>query len=156
MKTIKRMTVVAAGAAILCATGLATAGTASADDGKGPYATCDLSIWDVCTTLYYNSNLQGSHTSFFGSDEDFANDKFMSSGAGKGQGVKNNAASAHYWMRGGETGYRGVIYYNSNWKGPCDAIAENASANRLHNTYNENASTTFGTSVFWDGCYLFN
>ncbi|WP_432190544.1 peptidase inhibitor family I36 protein [Streptomyces sp. Tue6028] len=154
MKTIMRIAATtAASAAILCATTLAAAGTASANESA---TNCNTTYWDACLTLYYNSNQAGSHTAFQGGDADFVDNKFLSSGAGQGQGVKNNAASAWFWSVSSSARY-GAIYYNSNQQGPCDAIAANWFANQLHYTYNENASWIQApTSSYVSGCYIFS
>lgn len=155
MKNTKRITLLAACAAMLCATGLATAGPASASQESA--VNCDKAIWDSCLTLYYNSSQKGSHTAFFGSDGNFSDNKFLSSGAGQGQVVKNNAASANVWGIPPYYPEFAVIYYNSNYAGSCDAISVNWYTDRLHNTYNENASWQIaGNPNVWAGCYIFS
>jgi len=146
----------AAGTAILCATSLATAGTASASEESA--TNCNKTGWDECLTLYYNSSQTGSHTAFSEADHNLADNTYLSSGAGKGQVVKNNSASANFW--GKSTGGRqefAVIYYNSSYSGSCDAISVNWYADKLHNTYNEDASWQASESSFqWAGCYIFS
>lgn len=88
--------------------------------------------------LYYNSNVSGSFHDFDNPVSNFANYRFLSSGAGKGQGVKNNAASA----RNNASVCDAKVYYNSNYQGPSDTIKDGTWAN-LSNTYNENASFNF-------------
>ena len=84
--------------------------------------------------LYYNGNRGGSFIDYFYEDGDFAGDRFLSAGAGKGQAVKNNAASA--WNR---DGVRMRVYYNENFSGPYDEIPAGQAEN-LVNTWNDNAS----------------
>ncbi|MFI7359225.1 hypothetical protein ACIBTP_35505 [Streptomyces avidinii] len=60
-------------------------------------------------------------------------------GAGSGQGIKNNAAS----ITNSHTSYGGTVYYNSWWQGAYDSVqpARPTPASRnLSNTYNQNAS----------------
>jgi peptidase inhibitor family I36 len=84
------------------------AGTATAD------VSTQSALDGVCQTdelcLYYNSNEQGSFSDFAQNVKDFSTVRFVADGAGKGQLVKNNAASAcnktfHLTAR---------VYYNSN------------------------------------------
>ncbi|WP_327287446.1 hypothetical protein [Streptomyces sp. NBC_01198] len=72
--------------------------------------------------------------------------------------MKNNAASANVWARTPTGGQEfEVIYYNSNYKGSCDAISANWYADRLAHTYNENASFQgAGNPNVWAGCYIFS
>lgn len=123
-------------------------------------ANADVGIYcnnyqDNCGSFYYNSNLSGSRTTFtgaggqLGSIPDLGPYKFLSSGTGQGQPVKNNAASF----------YNGsfqitTVFFNSNYGGPCDTFAAHASTNQLRYTYNENASLGFGRSGV--NCYKFN
>ncbi|MFB6947093.1 peptidase inhibitor family I36 protein [Streptomyces sp. NPDC060286] len=87
--------------------------------------------------LYYNSNLGGSYSALGASDPDLAGRTFTSAGAGQGQGVKNNAASA--WNN---TLCGAVVFYNSNYGGPYDKFLNGQHFN-LVNTYNQNASVRF-------------
>ncbi|CAL9452694.1 peptidase inhibitor family I36 protein [Streptomyces sp. enrichment culture] len=102
-----------------------------------------------CMIFYYNSGYSGSKTVFRGFDHYSLNGyTFLTSGAGQGQPVKNNAASASNLAR-----YNLVIYYNSNLSGACDSLPPISSAYRLVNTYNENAS--FGYGRYDGNCYKF-
>ncbi|MET8826787.1 hypothetical protein ABZX40_09325 [Streptomyces sp. NPDC004610] len=107
-----------------------------------------------CMTFYYNSGLAGSRTTFVGFDHYSLNGyTFLGSGAGKGQAVKNNAASAVNLAP-----YNLVIYFNSNLAGACDSLPPFRSTNdgpgqRLQNTYNDNAS--FGYGRYDGNCYKF-
>ncbi|MTD53301.1 peptidase inhibitor family I36 protein [Amycolatopsis pithecellobii] len=94
-------------------------------------------VGEVC--LYYNSNCQGSFADFGGWVDDFAGYTFRSSGAGKGQPVKNNAASA----RNRDGDWTARIWFNSGQKGSYDNIAPSTPCQNLQNTYNENASLSW-------------
>ncbi|MFJ8012726.1 peptidase inhibitor family I36 protein [Streptomyces sp. NPDC096339] len=85
--------------------------------------------------LYYNSNLGGAKYQFYWDQIDLYNKTFDNTGAGAGQIVKNNAASAH---NNSVTDFA-KVYYNSNFSGPYDFFSWRESGN-LVNTYNENAS----------------
>ncbi|MEV7441891.1 hypothetical protein AB0O22_12150 [Streptomyces sp. NPDC091204] len=108
-----------------------------------------------CGTFYYNSGLSGSRTTFTGSGgingsiSDLAGYKFLDSGAGKGTPVKNGAAS---FYNGSPTPT--TIFFNSGYNGACDTVAPYTNANRLANTYNNNAALAFGASG--SNCYKFN
>lgn len=69
----------------------------------------------------FNSNFGGSHAIFCGHGgiPDLAGYRFTTAGSGQGKSVKNNAASA--WADSIYAGNESVIvYYNSNYSGPCD------------------------------------
>jgi len=100
--------------------------TASARDGR-----CDN--LEFC--LYYNSNYQGSVSDHDEQVADLAPYVFKGPGAGRGQTVKNNAASACNNMGR----YTARVYYNSNFQGAYDDI-DPRSCRNLSRTYNENAS----------------
>ncbi|MEU9732088.1 hypothetical protein [Streptomyces sp. NPDC048002] len=134
--------------------GLTAAATAGLVLGTAPQssASAHLTCPDhetYCMTFYFNSGNAGSYTVFRGFDH-YSLDgyKFLGAGAGKGQYVKNNAASAANLAP-----YNLVIYYNSNLSGACDALPKFSSASRLVNTYNENAS--FGYGRYDGNCYKF-
>ncbi|MFG3213816.1 hypothetical protein [Streptomyces tendae] len=135
----------------LAGAGIALASPASA--GTYPQTSCGLPSNGQCLVLYYNSGYKGSSTSYpVSAVNNFEGHKFLTSGAGQGQYLKNNAASAKNRTT---QGWWAAIYFNSGQVGACDAIAPNAGASRLVNTYNENASsdtTTYKPS----GCYVFN
>lgn len=104
-----------------------------------------------CAVFYFNSNNQGSHTAFTRDGvANLAGYTFLSSGAGKGQPVKNNAAS--FWNASVDS--IATVFFNSNYGGACDTFAPLADADRLARTYNENASFDFdrrGTNCYkWD------
>lgn len=99
-------------------------------------ATC--SSGSFC--LYYNSNLGGSRLTLGNSVGDLAGYKFTTSGAGEGQNVKNNAASA--WNK---NLCPVSVYFYSNYGGAWDSFGYNQSGN-LVDTYNQNASVKFAQS----------
>ncbi|GGT57221.1 hypothetical protein ABT368_10555 [Streptomyces althioticus] len=114
-----------------------------------------------CLTLFYNTGYKGSRfvISYNGSGTNgipnLAGYNFVTSGAGQGQPVKNNAASAYATFPGVGTSW--VVYYNSGYGGACDAIRayqEIEYAYQLVNTYNNNASARFLTYTPSD-CYRF-
>jgi hypothetical protein len=94
-------------------------------------------VGEVC--LYYNSNCQGSFADFGGWVDNFSGYVFLSSGAGKDDPVKNNAASA----RNLDTTWTARIWFNSNQSGTYDNIGPSAGCRNLVNTYNDNASLSW-------------
>lgn len=108
---------------------------------------CEASQYSLDGTgemcLYYNSGQAGSVWDWRFSMGSVANfdppgsgaQLFIGPGAGQGQLVKNNAASAwnRFW---GESVY---VYYNSNFAGPADFVGSRTKV-QLNRTYNENAS----------------
>jgi hypothetical protein len=88
--------------------------------------------------LYYNSDFNGSLSDFSTPVEDFAGYKFLSSGNGKGQGVKNNAAS----LCNMDKTYTARVHYNSGWRGQYDDIPP-YTCRDLTKTYNQNASLSW-------------
>lgn len=143
----------------LTALGLTAGATASFVLAMAPQSQASASLTcptseTYCMSFHYNSGLEGSRTVFVGFDHYSLNDyKFLSSGAGKGQYVKNNAASAVNLSR-----YDLNIYFNSNLAGACDSIPPfkstgEDSGDRLRNTYNNNAS--FGYGRYNGNCYKF-
>jgi hypothetical protein len=141
------------------ALGLTAAATAGLVLGTAPQSQAYASLTcpnseTYCMVFYYNSGTAGSRTVFVGFDHYSLNGyTFLGDGAGKGQAVKNNAASAINLAP-----YNLVIYYNSNLAGACDAIpafksTDNGPGGRLQKTYNNNASFGYGR---YDGdCYKF-
>ncbi|GAB3503587.1 peptidase inhibitor family I36 protein [Amycolatopsis cihanbeyliensis] len=126
-KTALLASFAAAALAATAFTGVAAADTTStARNGK-----CEN--LEFC--LYYNSTLGGSVSDFDRKVSNFAPYVFKGPGAGRGQSVKNNAASACNRMGR----YTARIYYNSGYKGPHDDIPPKACRN-LSVTYNDNAS----------------
>jgi Peptidase inhibitor family I36 len=132
--------------AALSLTGLA-AGSASADAHDAhrvaPASEVGVASYDgVCEAdevcLYFNSDFKGSSVDFYDWVEDFAGYKFLSAGNGKGQSVKNNAASACNF----DDVNTARIHFNSGWGGAVDDIPPLTCRN-LTNTYNENASLSW-------------
>lgn len=123
--------VLALGASMLTS---APAATAAARNG-----VCESG--EFC--LYYNSDQQGSRVDLVNSQRDYGSGSgcitFVSSGAGQGQCVKNNAASARNL-----TGRPVFVFYNSDFGGTYDEIPAGASANLNANVYNNNASQIVG------------
>jgi hypothetical protein len=143
----------------LTALGLTATATAGFVLGMAPQSQAYASLTcpdsqTYCMVFYYNSGLEGSRTVFVGFDHYSLNDyKFLGSGTGKGQYVKNNAASAVNMSE-----YDLNIYYNSNLAGACDSIPPFKSTgedpgDRLVRTYNNNAS--FGYGRYNGNCYKF-
>ncbi|WP_025273156.1 peptidase inhibitor family I36 protein [Haloglycomyces albus] len=96
--------------------------------------------------LYYNSNTQGSVSDHAGSISNYGASQpscyeYKGPGSGKGQCVKNNAASA--WNR---TGKYVTVFYNSSYKGPIDNFSPGASANLRSYLKNDNAGHRIGVS----------
>lgn len=143
----------------IAALGITATATAGFTLGMAPpsQASAHLTCPDTetyCMKFYYNSGIAGSYTVFRGFDHYSLNGyTFLSSGAGQGQAVKNNAASAVNLAP-----YNLVIYFNSNLAGACDALpafgdTDNGPGQRLQNTYNDNAS--FGYGRYDGNCYKF-
>ena len=102
----------------------------------------------VCETgefcLYYLSNRSGSVSDFNGSIPDYGASQptcyeFKGPGAGQGQCVKNNAASA--WNR--TTANRVTVYVNSNYQGQGDLFQPGEGRNLIPALVNNNASHRF-------------
>ncbi|MFJ1708006.1 peptidase inhibitor family I36 protein [Kitasatospora sp. NPDC088346] len=125
MNRTLKLAAAALGAALLVP---ALATTAQAD-------TSDCPEGAFC--LFYNSNQQGSHMVVPTSIPDLAGYTFTSPGNGRGQHVKNNAASVV-----SNTCVTVWVHYNSNYSGPSDMF-NFRNAENLVNTYNENASVKF-------------
>ncbi len=153
MQISKKLAAVGISAALISLAGVSQA---SALSGSG--ASCE----DVrpCLSLYFNSNQQGSHTSFvgYGDLDNLAGYTYASNSAGQGQPVKNNAASAFFLSK--TVDESAVIYFSSNQGGACDWLWAQAGrysiANRLQRTYNENASLRVkdGSAGLYN-CYQF-
>lgn len=115
---------------------------------NGDYTNCAHNDETLC--LFYNSNNVGSHIGIYGTvnyslipwtcpSDGCRAYNFVTSGAGSGTAVKNNAASV-YNENSGSTYY---VFYNSNQQGPDDYWAPMGLGTwfgNLNNTYNENAS----------------
>ncbi|GAA4157827.1 peptidase inhibitor family I36 protein [Actinomadura keratinilytica] len=113
---------------------LVSPASAAARDGN-----CDSG--EFC--YYYNSNNQGSVSDFTGSVADYGTSQpscydFKGSGNGKGQCIKNNAASV--WNRSSKTVR---VYYNSNYGGAYQDFKPGAKGNLNVTLKNQNASHQF-------------
>ncbi|MEU6013340.1 hypothetical protein ABZ826_04535 [Streptomyces sp. NPDC047515] len=134
--------------------GLTATATAGLVLGMAPPSHASAALYcddynPYCMLFYYNSGYAGSYTAFVGFDHYSLNGyTFLHTGSGKGQYVKNNAASATNL-----SDYDLNIYFNSNLAGACDSIPPYKGANRLVKTYNNNAS--FGYGRYNDNCYKF-
>ncbi|MEV0616663.1 SpoIID/LytB domain-containing protein [Nonomuraea sp. NPDC050404] len=124
---------------------LATASPASAAERDG-----------ICQTgefcYYFNSNNQGSVSDFAGSVADYATTQptcydFKGPGAGKGECIKNAAASI--WNRSTKTVR---VYYNTGHTGTYQDFAAGAKANLSATLKNQNASHQFLGSGSPAGC----
>ena len=128
----RKLAVASTLAAATLATTLGTVGLAQADAPHN--GVCEYG--EIC--FHWDSNLGGSFRDYVGQTPDFAGDTFVSSGAGQGQRVKNNSASAkNNW----EIFAR--VYYNEWWSGPHDDVPAYSWRN-LVNTWNDNASFYWG------------
>jgi hypothetical protein len=104
----------------------------------------------VCETgefcLYYNSGNQGSLRDFPGSIPSYGEGatchKFISAGAGQGQCVKNNAASA--WNRQAPPV---TVFYKSGYAGAIDNFSPGSKADLRPALKNENAGHLVGSSL---------
>ncbi|MFI5932006.1 peptidase inhibitor family I36 protein [Actinoplanes sp. NPDC051494] len=136
MKRFKAIAIAAlVGAGIV--TVVPTAAQAAGRDG-----VCDSG--EFC--LYYNSDQGGSVSDFTGSVEDYGDTQpscyeFKGAGNGKGDCVKNDAAS--FWNR---TSGAVTVYFNSGYAGAAQGIASGAKGNLNATLKNENASHKFGTN----------
>ena len=99
--------------------------------------------YEIC--LFYNSYYGGAKRDFARNVPDFAPYRYFSPGAGAGQTVKNNAASAYNY----DYGSTARIYYNSNYAGPADDIRPRSGRQRLGDTYNDNASMRWCFGQTW-------
>jgi hypothetical protein len=91
--------------------------------------------------FYYNSAQYGygSSSDFEYAVRDLVGYKFLSSGSGKGQYVKNNAAAG--WNTFNYAAAR--VYYNSNYGGFYDTFLANEKGNLISPLKNENASMSW-------------
>ncbi|MFF0017630.1 hypothetical protein [Streptomyces sp. NPDC005374] len=132
---------------------LVFAGTPAQADGfddETIQGACQGNTAEFRFRLYYNSGTAGAYRDFryavgnFGSVPLTASGNYSlkfcpGTGAGAGQDVKNNAASA----RNSHTSYGACVYYSSWFDGAMDSIAPGVPTPRAQNlvkTYNENAS----------------
>ena len=129
---------------VLLAGALATGPALTAANAAGPRdGSCDPG--EFC--LYYNSGNKGSVSDFTGSIDNYGDKQpgcyeFRGPGDGKGQCVKNNAASVENRMDQPVT-----VYFNSGHKGASQTIAPGAKEQLRPGIYNENASHKVGTAA---------
>ncbi|TDD79306.1 hypothetical protein E1293_23820 [Actinomadura darangshiensis] len=123
-----------------------TAGPAAAAGRDG---TCDGG--EFC--YYFNSDNKGSISDFTGSVDSYGTTQpscyeFKGDGSGKGQCIKNNAASV--WNR---SSVDVRVYFNSNYAGTYQVIKAGQKGNLNSTLYNNNASHQFikATSCHTDG-----
>jgi peptidoglycan hydrolase-like amidase len=119
---------------------LATTSPASAASRDG---VCDSG--EFC--YYFNSGNEGSVSDFTGSIPDYATEQpscydFKGPGAGKGQCIKNAAASV--WNRSTKTVR---VYFNSDYAGTHQDFAAGAKGNLNSSLKNQNASHQFLSSA---------
>ncbi len=88
--------------------------------------------------FFYNSQEYGygSVSDFWNAVSNLSGYKFLGTGAGKGQYVKNNAAAVY----NADPDVKARVYYNSNYSGKYDTIDQNWKGNLLVALKNENAS----------------
>ncbi|WP_392674939.1 hypothetical protein [Streptomyces sp. LN785] len=140
MSAFRKFSAVAVGASALV---MVFASQAAAGSGEG----CGGD--GHCLRFSFNSDQGGSQTYLWGSNiPDLASYKFLTLGGGEGYSLKNHAASAANFSP-----YPATVYFNSNYAGSCDTLSDYAYADKLHNTYNNNASVRFNYSG--SGCYKF-
>jgi hypothetical protein len=127
-------------------------GSASADIGeqKNFLSTSACSGGEFKFTFRYNSNTSGAYRKLgyahgnFGATEvqvgvdptTYALKYCSGTGAGAGQGIKNNAAS----VTNSNTSYGGYVYFNSWWQGAYDGVAPAKPTPVSRNLSNNNAS----------------
>ncbi|MCW2784033.1 MAG: hypothetical protein JWP74_550 [Marmoricola sp.] len=126
---MSRLTTIAALAGVL------SGGILAATAGSALAAGQDGVLNDGEAGFYYNSGCVNSMSDFATARSNLAGYEFLSSGAGKGQAVKNNTAC----VANARLTANLRVYYNSGYQGVNDLIPAGEYGN-LSNTYNENAS----------------
>jgi murein DD-endopeptidase MepM/ murein hydrolase activator NlpD len=139
MSTLGKILTATTAAMALGGAALVPASTASAAGRDG---TCDSG--EFC--YYFNSDNQGSVSDFTGSVADYGTTQpscydFKGAGNGKGQCVKNAAASV--WNRSTKTVR---VHYNSNYGGSYQDFKAGAKGNLNSTLKNQNASHQFSPS----------
>ncbi len=133
---MKKMAIAGLGASML-GLGLLTAPAAQAATAKN--GVCESG--EFC--LYYNSNHGGSLVDLKNSQKTYGTGssciKFVSSGSGRGQCVKNNTASV--WNRENAVV---TVFYKSNWAGAIDSIPSGGKVNLTSTLKNNNAGHVVG------------
>ncbi len=144
IKNVKALATLIATLATLLG-GLVLAGPAQAASRDG---SCDSG--EFC--YYYNSDNAGSISDFAASEDDYGTTQpscydFKGDGNGKGQCIKNNAASV--WNRTGKTV---TVFFNSGFAGASQSFAAGAKTNLNATLKNNNASHQIGGSTGGDSC----
>ncbi len=139
MTNFRKVLTVATGVFALATPALVLASPAAAAGRDG---VCNSG--EFC--YYYNSGEAGSVSDFTGSLGDYGTTEpscydFKGAGAGKGQCIKNNAASV--WNRTSKTVR---VFYNSNYAGTYQDFAAGAKGNLNATLKNNNASHQVGPS----------
>lgn len=119
----------------LVVTSVATVGILAASAGAALAAGQNGVLTQGEAGFYYNSGCKGSLSDFATRKSDLAGYKFLTSGAGQGQAVKNNSACA----ANARLSANMRVYFNSGYAGANDLIPAGEYGN-LTNTYNEDAS----------------
>ncbi|GAB2483748.1 peptidase inhibitor family I36 protein [Jatrophihabitans fulvus] len=140
MRTISKVLGVAATTLTLAAPALVLSAQPAAAAGRD--GTCN----DGEFCYYFNSDNAGSISDFTASIGDYGTTQpscydFKGDGNGKGQCIKNNAASV--WNR---TGKSVTVYFNSNYGGASQTFAAGAKANLNSTLKNNNASHRIGAA----------
>lgn len=133
---IKKAALAGVGAVVM---GMALAASPSASAATSKNGVCETG--EFC--VYYNSNHAGSMVDLGSSVKDYGTGsgcvKFVSAGAGRGQCIKNNAASV--WNREAAAV---TVFYKSGYAGSIDAIASGSKVNLKSTIKNENAGHVVG------------
>ena len=132
---------------VLATAGLTAAALLSSGAGPAHAAARDGHCDDGEFCYFYNSDNQGSVSDFTSSVPDYGTTQpgcydFKGDGAGKGDCIKNNAASV--WNR---TSGDVTVYFNTGYDGATDVIDKGFKGNLNSTLYNENASHRLGTST---------
>ncbi|MGH3497901.1 MAG: hypothetical protein ACRDP1_10595 [Nocardioidaceae bacterium] len=114
---------------------IAAVGIVAASAGSALAAGQDGVLNQGEAGFFYNSGCVNSMSDFANGHANLAGYVFLSSGAGKGQAVKNNTAC----VANARLSANLRVYYNSNFQGVNDLIPAGEYGN-LTNTYNEDAS----------------
>ncbi|NHA68822.1 peptidoglycan DD-metalloendopeptidase family protein [Phycicoccus flavus] len=138
MSARSRIAVLAAAVAMI-GTAVATAPTAQAATARN--GVCETG--EFC--LYYNSGQQGSMVDLANGHKDYGTGtncvKFVSRGTGRGQCVKNNAASV--WNRESAAV---AVFYHSGWSGSIDTFGKDVKGDLRADMKNENAGHVVGVT----------
>ncbi|MFE6665719.1 peptidase inhibitor family I36 protein [Streptomyces sp. NPDC057697] len=142
MKRKMTLASIAMGAALLTPFAASTAVAAGSSPAGEAHVVTPMAAGDCPTgkfCFFYNSGLAGAHNALSSNVPNLAGYTFTSSGAGSGQAVKNNAASAQ-----NNNQCKATVYFNSNYAGVQDSFLFR-NGGQLVNTYNQNASLFFAS-----------